>query len=585
MTDSIALCYHALSSSWDADLCVLPERFERQVELLIERGFRGVRFAELVNSAGRDRVLAVTFDDGYRSVIEIALPILSRFGLPATVFVPTDYIGTTGKLCWPGIDQWGDGRFEDELRPMSWAELDSLAAAGWEIGSHSGSHANLTQLGDVALADELTRSKAACEEHLRRSCVSLAYPYGDVDDRVVAAAARAGYVAGGTLPRRSIARGALEWPRIGVYRFDDDLRFSLKVSSTLRRVRRSGAWNVVAGSRPISSESASSVARASHESRRSDGGFFSNAKSFFLPLGPAIDPRSVSGYPIDLRVKARSTDWRPVVGHVGHYRVYVAIAQYGLGAYERWLGGEGEEWLVAARAVGTHLLSRQEPDGSWLQHEPLPHTFPLIPPWCCAMSQGEGASLLVRLYSVTGDEQFAEAARLALGPLSRSCAEGGVSASLDGRPWLEEYPTDPPSFVLNGAMFALWGLRDVGVALVDAEAIQTFEAGVDALAASLHRFDNGWWSLYSLFPHPVRGVASSFYHDLHMTQLLAMDVLSPRPEFEPMRRRWITYASSLSNRRRAFASKAVFRILVPRNRFFARRMPWTRVGRVGTGST
>jgi heparosan-N-sulfate-glucuronate 5-epimerase len=309
------------------------------------------------------------------------------------------------------------------------------------------------------------------------------------------------------------------------------------------------------------------------ESRRSSAGFFSSAKSFFLPLGSAIAPDGVAGYPIDLRVKSRASVW-PAPEVAENLDFYVAVAQYGLGAYERWLAGDGEEWLAAARAAGMHLLSRQEPDGSWLHHTAFPHTFPLQPPWRCGMAQGEAASLLVRLHLSTGEAMFAAAAVRALAPLSLARERGGVRATLDGRPWPEEYPTDPPSFVLNGAMFALWGLRDVGVGLGDAEAKQAFEEGVDSLAANLHRYDNGWWSLYCLNPRPV---ASSFYHTLHIAQLEAMDMLSPRPEFAPMRSRWKAYAESPWNGRRAFASKVVFRIMVPRNQFMARHLPWSRL--------
>jgi peptidoglycan/xylan/chitin deacetylase (PgdA/CDA1 family) len=245
MSDNIVLCYHALSHTWDADLSTTPERFAGQVELLLKRGYRGVRFTEAVSSPPRARVLAITFDDAYRSVIELAGPILERLDVPGTVFVPTDYIDVDGAMQWPGIDHWLDGPFEWELTPMSWSELQSLAAAGWEIGSHSGSHPYFTQLDDAALADELTRSKEACEIHIAGTCTSLAYPYGDVDPRVVAATAKAGYATAAALPRRLDSRDPLEWPRVGVYRVDDNLRFALKVSPTLRRLRSSSAWNVV----------------------------------------------------------------------------------------------------------------------------------------------------------------------------------------------------------------------------------------------------------------------------------------------------------------------------------------------------
>lgn len=249
MTDAIVLCYHALSPTWEAALSTTPERFERQIALLLRRGYRGVTFTEAVGSHSRGRLMAVTFDDAYRSVLELALPILERHGVPATVFAPTDFIDSEEPMCWAGIDRWLGSPYERELRPMSWAELRTLADAGWEIGSHTGSHPHLTQIDPAALANELARSKAACEHHLAGACTSLAYPYGDVDERVVAATAQAGYSAAAALPRDLRSHDVLEWPRIGVYRVDNVFRFRLKVSPTISYLRRSGAWSPLDGLR------------------------------------------------------------------------------------------------------------------------------------------------------------------------------------------------------------------------------------------------------------------------------------------------------------------------------------------------
>lgn len=249
MTDAIVLCYHALSPSWEAELSTTPERFSRQLELLLARGYRGVTFSEAVQEP-RGKTVAVTFDDAYRSVLELAQPILQRLGLPATVFAPTEGIDA-GTLAWPGIDQWIGGPHERELEPMSWAQLRSLAEQGWEIGSHTASHPHLTTLGEQQLQDELIRSKAVCEERLGAPCESLAYPYGDVDARVVAATGRAGYAAAGALPSRLGAADPLEWPRIGVYWADDERRFRAKVSPAVRALRRSPAWSALDRARKL----------------------------------------------------------------------------------------------------------------------------------------------------------------------------------------------------------------------------------------------------------------------------------------------------------------------------------------------
>ena len=286
------------------------------------------------------------------------------------------------------------------------------------------------------------------------------------------------------------------------------------------------------------------------------------------------------GYPIDFTVKAASPDWPPplIVNHPEPH--WQDIFQLGLGCYERYLREGDERWLEAAVSAGRHALEGQQRggrlDGGWIHHEPFPHTFPMATPWHSAMAQGEGASLLVRAYRDTGEEVFADAARRALHLLSVPTAEGGVQALVGERPFPEEYPTQPPSLVLNGGIFALWGLHDVGLALGDSQAARTFTEGVDTLAAEIHRWDLGYWSRYDLFPHPVVNVASSFYHDLHVNQLTALNRTAPRPELQRAVERFRGYAASRGNCARAFGHKVLFRMAVPRSRRLAHRLPWAR---------
>lgn len=235
------LCYHAVSERWDAPLSVTPERLERQLSSLVRRGYQGATFAEAVSRPPAPRTVAVTFDDAYRSVLELAKPCLERLGLPGTVFVPTRFAGSDGPMSWPGIDHWLGGDHEHELVPLDWDELRGLASAGWEIGSHTVSHPHLTELDDTALEAELAESRATCEERLGSACPSIAYPYGDVNARVARATQTAGYRFGAALPPRFHAPRALEWPRVGVYHADAAWRFRLKASRGLRSVRSSTA--------------------------------------------------------------------------------------------------------------------------------------------------------------------------------------------------------------------------------------------------------------------------------------------------------------------------------------------------------
>lgn len=235
MSRSVVLCYHALSHTWPAALSTTPARFEAQLRHLLRRGHRGATFGEAVAAGARERLVVPTFDDAFASVIELAFPIMSRLGVPGTVFVPTDYPDQPPPMAWDGTDRWLGGPHEDELRCMSWEELDRLAEAGWEIGSHTRSHPRLTQLDDESLAAELEGSRTACEQRLGRPCRSLAYPYGDWDERVASAAGAAGYESAATLAASAPEGRPLAWPRIGIYNKDATWRWRLKLSPLAAR--------------------------------------------------------------------------------------------------------------------------------------------------------------------------------------------------------------------------------------------------------------------------------------------------------------------------------------------------------------
>jgi len=304
------------------------------------------------------------------------------------------------------------------------------------------------------------------------------------------------------------------------------------------------------------------------------------SRSFRLARGRHVDPGAVRGYPIDFSNKAdRPTVLPGFVDEPGRH-LWVAPAEAGLGCFERGLAGEEEQWLAGARAAADVLVEQQARggvhDGGWVQLRPYPHTYALDPPWVSAMAQGEGASLLVRVHLETGDERYAESARRALRLIAVPSADGGASAPLGGVPFPEEYPTQPASFVLNGAIFAAWGLRDAGLVLDDRKALGAFEDVVDALAANIERWDTGSWSRYDLYPHRVTNVASKAYHELHVAQLEAMHELAPRAELGAAAERFAGYAASPARRAGAFARKALFRIAEPRSARLARLLPWAR---------
>jgi hypothetical protein len=298
-----------------------------------------------------------------------------------------------------------------------------------------------------------------------------------------------------------------------------------------------------------------------------EAGFFSSARSFSLEPGPRVDPDQVVGYYIDLRQKADEPRWPP--HWAGDEGLYVDFSQWALGAYEHYLEDRTDAWLAAARAAGVWLLGRQARggpnEGSFSHPQDYPHTYRLNAPWVSGIVQGQCASLFVRLFLTTRDERFAEGALSALRPLAVPTSEGGAVALLGGGPFPEEYPTNPPSYVLNGAIFALFGLYDVSVGLDNAYR-SAFDEMVDVLASNLYRWDLGYWSRYDLYPHPVVNVASSAYHHLHISELAMLVLLTQRREFSEAYERFTAYELSFRCRMRAFAGKALFRLFVPRRK-------------------
>ena len=222
----LILCYHAVSEGWDDALSIPPQTVEKQVRAVLRAGFEPVSADGVL--ANRRRTFHVTFDDAYRSVADV-LPALRRLGAKATIFACSGYAGDGAPLLIPELRERTGGEAAN-LATMPWDELRDVAASGVEIGAHTVSHAHLPELPDAALQRELRESRERIEDELGRRCRYLAYPFGEDDERVHAAARDAGFSAAYTLSgaRRPIDLHAL--PRVDVYRADGMARFAAKIS-------------------------------------------------------------------------------------------------------------------------------------------------------------------------------------------------------------------------------------------------------------------------------------------------------------------------------------------------------------------
>jgi peptidoglycan/xylan/chitin deacetylase (PgdA/CDA1 family) len=223
----LVLCYHAVSDNWRQRLSVPSAALEEQLRHLIGHGWRPVDALEAATGTGK--LLHVTFDDAFTSVLN-ALPVLERTGAKATVFACTSYAADGRALVVPELD----GEPAAELETMAWDELRGLVERGIEVSSHTVSHPHLPRLSDDELAGELRDSKQQLEDELGRPCTVLAYPFGDCDDRVRAAARAVGYEAAFGLPGDATGRDPFDVFRVGVWNGDNPRKVAFKANSLVR---------------------------------------------------------------------------------------------------------------------------------------------------------------------------------------------------------------------------------------------------------------------------------------------------------------------------------------------------------------
>jgi peptidoglycan/xylan/chitin deacetylase (PgdA/CDA1 family) len=171
---------------------VAPDAFREHMSVLARRA-RPVALSDLVACA-RDRrpfprdAVAVTFDDGYKDLMEFALPVLREFKIPAAFFIVSGGVG--------GNDAWVSIGGLPREPVMSWDDLKRLADEGMTIGSHSATHATLDGATAATLKREIEGSRNELQANLGIEIRHFAYPQGRFSAEAEAEVARAGYEAG-----------------------------------------------------------------------------------------------------------------------------------------------------------------------------------------------------------------------------------------------------------------------------------------------------------------------------------------------------------------------------------------------------
>jgi peptidoglycan/xylan/chitin deacetylase (PgdA/CDA1 family) len=194
-------------------LYVSPLQFDRHLWWLRRIGLVGVTLSEGIRrlrARNAARCVALTFDDGYADNAVNAAPILAEYGFGATCFVVSERIGAH--------NTW-DAELLGGRKPlMNEAQLKTWVDAGFEVGSHTCTHPDLTTLSREAVMEELVSSRKALHRLIGAPVVTFCYPYGRLNADLVWCVERAGYQLAVTTRRGRAAPDddALALPRLSV---------------------------------------------------------------------------------------------------------------------------------------------------------------------------------------------------------------------------------------------------------------------------------------------------------------------------------------------------------------------------------
>jgi hypothetical protein len=251
-------------------------------------------------------------------------------------------------------------------------------------------------------------------------------------------------------------------------------------------------------------------------------------------------------------------------GNIGAQYNPIAISQYGLAHYNIFkVTGNKKNKEIALRQADwltRNLVSNSKDIWVWMHNFDWRYVETLKAPWYSGLAQGQGISLLTRIYKQTGDSKYREAAEKAFISLKTEVKDGGVIfTDENGNPWIEEYIVSPPSHILNGFMWALFGIYDYYLLTEDEKIKKSFDSFINTLKLNLSKFDTGFWSLYDL-TSGGKNLTSPFYHILHLAQLEILYIISKERVFEEWKKKWDHYLMSPTKKGRALLQKVLFKV-------------------------
>ena len=233
------LMYHRVTDAHPQErLCVRVQAFADQMRWLHDRGYRTLTFAQAVEVARRKRPLSekmvvLTFDDGYADNFQNAYPELKRYGFTGCFFVPSAFIESAGKAQHPPADE-----------PMGWDMLQALLHDGHEVGAHSVTHRKLTIIPDGEAEWEVRASKEALEKGLGRKVECFCYPAGAYNASIRRCVEQEGYRGACTVKPGPVRPGddPFELTRTEISGFDTPDDFEKKLAGAYDWLHTMAQW-------------------------------------------------------------------------------------------------------------------------------------------------------------------------------------------------------------------------------------------------------------------------------------------------------------------------------------------------------
>lgn len=235
----LILMYHHLEPNHPArtPYSISLLQFERQVMALRNARYETVSFQRLSRALKEEttlpaKSLLITFDDGYKSFFNLAMPVLQAQGMTATAFIVAGEIG--------GFNRWDEDKGIPHRALMTEEELRAVVDAGFELGSHGWSHRDLLACSPAETEEEIVRARQFLQARFGAPVSAFAYPYGRHCAALYESLAGAGFesaVIASTVPPREEGN-PFAMPRVLVQQRDNGMRFRLKLSPLYRRYKK-----------------------------------------------------------------------------------------------------------------------------------------------------------------------------------------------------------------------------------------------------------------------------------------------------------------------------------------------------------